>query len=458
MKNFLSFYIPVYKKLLDIKEYVKYFDSKSVGAFYRIICSRVWRLDIEETTEEGYRGTVTQFLARQYEKGSLVSYISDKELSDLLGVSARHVRRLRTNLVSLGLIETKREEKKESAYFYKVGKTLKSNTYGKYNEVFFIDKWLKEADDCKKKKYLTENIPFVKLLKSVFDHEKEYNTCQEIDSELEDFKDEILESGHTCPAIRTYMSDISDEKNLVVDDQDGEIQDSMKLPNNNSINNNLKNYQNGLFEEEEMTSMKDLIDKGSSSSKIGGNLLKAVKEFSYEEVRDFLQEKDFVLNNSKTPLADYVMKLFLETKPDSKIVTLMWQWWIALSLDYKRPTMRSDVTRAKIIFSKLPCETWEEFKYLVSLAKAKKVQNFAAMETPTWLYNLLNSFSPKLDEFRSQSVNLSRAEINQSLEKVLKDFEEAGKQMQSFVDKLSMTVDEDSFDLEEITKDILGDK
>lgn len=457
MKNFLSFYIPVYKKLLDIKEYVKYFDSKSVGAFYRIICSRVWRLDTDETVEEGYRGTATYFLASQYEKGSLVSYITDKELSDLLGVSARHIRRLRTNLVSLGLIEVKREDKKASAYFYKVGKTLKSKTYGKYNEVFFIDKWLKQVDDFNKRRDSTLNIPFVQLLMSVFDHEKEYNVCQEIDSELEDFKDEIFESGHTCPAIRTYMSRSEDEKNLVSDDQDGENKDFMKRPNNNSINNNLKNYQNGLFEEEEMTSLRDLVDNFSSSSRIGGNLLKAVKQFSYDDVKDFLQGKDNSLKHSKTPFADYVMKLFLETKPESKLVTLMWQWWIALSLDFKRPTMRSDATRAKIIFAKIPCNNWEEFRYLVNLAKSKKVQNFASMETPTWLYNLLTNYAGKLDEFREQSVHLSRAEINSSLERVLKDFEEEDKKMKSLVDTLSMEIEDSDFDVEEL-KNILWEK
>lgn len=462
MKSFLSFYIPVYKKLLDIKEYVKYFDSKSIGAFYRILCSRVWRLDIEETIEEGYNGEATRVLAREYESGNLVAYISDKELADILCVSDRHIRRMRSNLINLKLIEVKRGDKKEATYFYKLGETIRVKEYGKYNEIFFIDKWLKQVDDFKKKNkkkdVSTEYIPFVQdLIKNLDSTFKDVCEDLELDSGLIEYKSSIFESGHTCPAIRTYMSDT--EEKIVVDlfDQDGDIEEIMKSPNNNSINNNYKNnYQEPLFGENDRVSMDDLIYGSSSVSKLGGNLLKAVKEFGYEKVSNYIISTEGNLKNTKTPLADFVMNKFTEFRPESKVVTLIWQWWVALSLDFNRPTLRSDSTRAKIMFSKLPVQDWSEFKYLVNLARTKKSQNFFSMETPTWLYNLLNSFSVKLEEFREQNLGLSSAEINKSVVEVLAAMDKQADEMNNII-KSNMDDKLSDFDFSSFEKDFLED-
>lgn len=464
MKSFLSFYVPVYKKLLDVKEYVKYFDSKSIGAYYRLLCSRVWRLDVEETLEEGYGGSATFTLAKEYERGNLTAYISDKELSDLLCVSTRHIRRMRSILHNLGLINYVREEKKESAFFYKVGETIKSKEYGKYNEIFFIDRWLKQVDDFKKKnksKFAsTEEIPFVKQLICLLDNsiKLEENNIVQIESELVEFKDNLFDVGHTCPPSWTYMSDIDEENVEKNDVQDGDILTAMKRPNNNSINNNLKNnYQEPLFGEENRVSLEDLVYGASSVSKLGGNLLKAVKEFGYDKVSDFIVMTESNLSGTKTPLADFVMNTFMVKQPQSNIVTLMWQWWIALSLDFSRPTMRSDATRAKMVFSKIPVKNWSEFKYLISLARTKKVQNFQSMETPTWLYNLTQNFVVKLDEFRKQALNMSNAEVNITIAETLKSLEEAENAMYKIVAEKGLTDDLEDFDFDSFEKDFLGD-
>lgn len=182
--------------LLEIPEFVRYFDAKPIGAVYRVLCSRVWRKPREALRKNSSKRI--KMLTDRYENGLLVSMHTLKSLSESVGYDERSVRRQLKDLLLLGLID---QEKEAGEVFYIVGETRlrgrdKQNlSIGSSNESFYINRWRDFVN------YSAEYKPDI----------------------LDLFKQELVsffKNGQSCQILLTDLSkvlDLNDLRNLVSD-------------------------------------------------------------------------------------------------------------------------------------------------------------------------------------------------------------------------------------------------
>lgn len=182
--------------LLEIPEFIRYFDSKPIGAIYRVLCSRVWRKPKEALRKSSSKRI--RLLTEQYESGLLSSMHTLKTLSEAVGYDERSVRRQLKDLLLLGLID---QEKIMGEVFYIVGETrLRGRDkaflgVGSSNESFYINRWRDFVN------YSSEYSP---------------ETLDLFKSELVSF----FKNGQKCQILLTDLSKISnlnDLRNLVSD-------------------------------------------------------------------------------------------------------------------------------------------------------------------------------------------------------------------------------------------------
>lgn len=208
--------------LLEIPEFVRYFDAKPIGAVYRVLCSRVWRKPREALRKNSSKRI--KMLTDRYENGLLVSMHTLKSLSESVGYDERSVRRQLKDLLLLGLID---QEKELGEVFYIVGETRlrgrdKNNlSIGSSNESFYINRWRDFVN------YSAEYKPEV----------------------LELFKKEIVsffKNGQTCQILLTDLSKVLDLNELrnLVSDAENEIDEAPLIDKVIQINSTDLNLTN----------------------------------------------------------------------------------------------------------------------------------------------------------------------------------------------------------------------
>ena len=130
--------VPV--SLLDVPEFVRYFDSKAIGSIYRVLVSKVWRKSSFETRKNSSKRI--KKLAEFYEKGYLVSMHELSSLAEAVGYDERTVRREINMLEYLNLIKIHKEEKNTYYVVGEVGLIGKSGaSMGMMSEGFYLDFW-----------------------------------------------------------------------------------------------------------------------------------------------------------------------------------------------------------------------------------------------------------------------------------------------------------------------------
>jgi hypothetical protein len=144
--NILHYRTPY--KLLRIPEYTRWFDATTIGAFYRLLSSRIFRRKTQDLKYFKEGGYVTE-LSKLYTDNKLCSYFTDDELREALCFEAdRSVRNIRSQLIELKLIKAKPFG---DGWIYELGivVTLRdSDGYeiGKENEAHYFDRWYSYAD------------------------------------------------------------------------------------------------------------------------------------------------------------------------------------------------------------------------------------------------------------------------------------------------------------------------
>lgn len=184
MKDINERFIMVPIALLEIPEFVRYFDSKPVGSIYRVLSSKVWR-----QPKEGLRKNSSnriKLLTGLYEMGFLASIHDLQSLSQSVGYDDRSVRRALSTLLDLKLISM---EKIDGEVFYIVGESSLSGKDG-YNlgintESFYINRWRDFVNFCNQ--YAPDKIDiFRKELVSFF---QDGQICQKLLTSLSQISD-----------------------------------------------------------------------------------------------------------------------------------------------------------------------------------------------------------------------------------------------------------------------------
>lgn len=228
MREINKIFVPVYTELLRNKTYTQRFDSKAIGTMFRVLAANIWRLDSKDTSSRGYRGQIFATLAQEYEAGNLVCYYDDKTLAELLGITPRYVRKLRSQLIELGLVEATQVENGAAKYYYKLGEVIDHDNYGTIHEVLFIDKWLADIQQVNKGR--KERAEFEDQLLALKNGEKDTTGDQFSNGTLTELHHQVMQRsnsifgsgvGTTVPESRNYSSG---QEPLKTDDNQGKNQ------------------------------------------------------------------------------------------------------------------------------------------------------------------------------------------------------------------------------------------
>lgn len=437
-----QFFVPVYRDLMLIPEYTKHFQSKAVGSFHMILKAHVWRRGYHWTKSEGYYGPFLN-CAKEYDNGKLVAHMKDEVLADLLGVGQRHIRRLRSQLKDLGLIDYKKESYKSTAYYYVVGEVLRPSDYGGANEVFFDEKWLKQIEDQKNTygEVLPDELDFVSLLRNVLNYVQEDNG----NSNGDDSSDTILaihsqDCGHTEPESEILDVEETTTETIKIEADETPYKDNRIK---GTINSSTVTVQDGLFESE--------IDLGyikstMSSAELGRALIREHNRVGDNNLRAYLEnlttQEGIHLDPYKKEsmyYSSFVDGWFKAFPPSGKMSTAIGTWWKALSIDLGRSDLLKDPKKNTIILSKIEgVRNWFEFSFLV-----KELFNnnggfkfFQGFKHITWLKTSLDKEVYKLQEFRNavdvtQLKNVKKIDIDEVQRELDRRLDEAVKQQNS---------------------------
>lgn len=472
-----QFYVPVYRDLMMVPDYVKNFQSKSIGSMYTIIVSRIWRKGFAWSKQEGYYGFIER-CAKEYDNGHLTAYMDDEELADLLGVGERHVRRLRDQLVELGLVEATKDGYHGTGNFYRLGEVLSQNEYGNHNEVLYIEKWLKQIDDERDSgggNVDPNNLPFVQSIRKTLVspsakkkttpkgerviRRKESSSSNQADPAPLDphlaIQSQI--SGHTEP-------DQAPKPRREEPVQDGETQPQENPYNNKKIKGITSNStttvatQGSLWEESVDLSY---INEGITPSKLGQALVREHGRVGEEALkaylRSLLKEKGMQLPSQTagvlfySTFVDVWLKRF-PPPPSSKLSTSIIAWWKALALDLERNDLLANPKRNMIAASQIKgVSNWFEFSFLLKemFNNNGGYRHFQDFKHITWLQTSINKDLYKLSEFRklTKGSNLKNA-VPVNVDKVQEELDarlaEAMRQFQQDEDS------DDGLDLDSI--------
>lgn len=402
-----NFYVPVYRDLMSVTDYVQNFQSKSIGSMYMIIVSRVWRRGHTWTVGEGYFGKIEE-CAKEYDSGNLCANVDDKELAELLGVNLRHVRRMREQLVALGLVETRKEGYHGTGNYYRVGKVLSPGEYGRHNEALYIDRWLSEVEEQKENNkgvVNPEELEFVIKLREVLDYKKFKASAQASNVAADDHISRHGQPDSTEKVARENASTTEETEGYLVPYNNNRIKGTTS-----SSTTTVVAVQDSLFDE---TVDLSYINERTSPVELGRALLREHARVEESDLKGYLKS---LMDKHKIVL-DPIMasQMFYSTFVDawfkkfppprgSKLSVQIVTWWKALSLDLRRPDLVAEPKKNTIVASKIEgVKNWYEFSFILrelfnNNGGAKFFKNFKHV---TWLQSAVNKEVYKLTEFRS---------------------------------------------------------
>lgn len=447
-----SAYVPTYVSLQRRPVYVKYFDSKSVGAMYRILLANVWRADEDETRERGYVGKVFKQLATEYAEGNLVSYMTDEKLAELLMITERRVRTLRKQLEELGLIKAKKSE--YGGWFYQVGELVKPEKYGSIHEVLFIDEWLAQVEYTKGDKNFIP--PFeLKLLEL-----NKKNPEEIYGKKVEKAKMQSLflaNDGNKLPESRKSISkqepkenDVQDDKNVQNSDHINTISKIETLSTKESYRFRGKDETNiretrtskkipakdgrGLVQplfsdavteetptEQHKNHLVTALQK-NKPAKVRSTITKAVTELSYDAAVNIFKSaasEVFSVNFRGSSLTEIWEKL-VNNKPGLvDVKNFIANWWVFYLLDKKKASVRFSIKKIYGVASNLQESVTNSTEEVIELIKiirstAKKSGSAITFADISHLYKALNTTKTYKD---SNKANTKKQLSNKSVTK-----------------------------------------
>ena len=382
-------FVPVYTELLRNKVYAQRFDSKAIGTMYRLLAANIWRLDSSDTAARGYRGNVFSTLAQEYEAGNLVSYFDDKNLAEILGVTPRYIRKLRSQLVNLGLIEARQVENGAAKYYYKLGEVIAKDDYGYMHEVLYIDKWLADIRDVAKGK--KPKPVFEAALIELSNTSKDETVAEFSKEALTTLHNKIMQqsssvflprAGTTVPESRNYSSGQAQRTHTVQDDKkEGSTDDTNKMnyiepiPSNEGIyKETAKTKKKRVVANEEQyslfgTSQQQPDYKEQLQIHVGENLEKAYRTIlklakakkpasAKRIVTDVLtskglsvpkpDDKEFFVKSWEALAANRVK---LAPQKYLSANSFLTGWWMMHTLDTNSPGRRKNISHIRAVFS-----------------------------------------------------------------------------------------------------------
>ena len=446
-------YVQVYKNLMHIKEYAKYFDTKAVGGMYRLIQARVWRVGVAGTKGMGYFSTDILAVARYFDAGKLAAVSSDVDMAGWLGVTERHVRRLRKQLIDLGLVKVQKvNDTRGSNFIYVVGEYYGSSEVGNLVEMFFIQDWLKQIEAYKATHdtLITEELPFVAALTQVLSSGKK--------------KQEIYDNGvgHTGPGVWTYMSTNSPNKGATntAEDGDNEIMGDSYKDNDIITRKNSIAEQPSLGFEVEPTFDLSSLNFGLTPDKFVSMVRVFEEEFGKDVVVNHLQtlaeKESFTIKGGFREALPYssIFDAWMRKArfSERKVGTLLLCWWKLLGLDLDRPHHFSGVQKSRIILSKAKVNHWGEFSYLLHTNMLHSQRGFdkvRGLSQISWLVKWINDIAWKLKEYRATYEPVDDIDILRAHAKMDREDAERKERMKEQLSKFSGT--EDATDVEDIS-------
>jgi len=147
--------------LLRTPEYLRFFDSASVGGVYRLLLTRVWRQG-EKSLKYKSEGWVSR-VASLYDDGWLPAYFSLDELCEATGFTPKSINNHLSTLEDLKLI---RRDAFADGWLFLLGKRLRFESsslglsVGDDHEGYFIDAWESwlERDEVEFRTFLVEKL------------------------------------------------------------------------------------------------------------------------------------------------------------------------------------------------------------------------------------------------------------------------------------------------------------
>ena len=382
-------FVPVYVELLRNKKYAQRFDSKAIGTMYRLLAANIWRADTADTAARGYRGEVFQTLAKEYEAGNLVSYFDDKTLAEMLGVTPRYIRKLRAQLIELGLVEAKQVENGAAKYYYKLGEVIAKADYGYLHEVLFIDKWLADIQDVVRGK--KKRPDFEDALEKLSNSSKESTVSEFSHDALTALHEQVMKAsesiflgkgGTTVPEGRNYSSG---PRPLTKYDEDGK--ESASTDNTNKMNyNEPLPSKEGIYKQtptpkkkkskgtEEQYSLFGTTKKqpnyreklqvaiDEDLNKVPGAIIKLVKNEGKEKASAIVAElfkakglnvpdpgdKEFFVKSWEAAAAERVNLVPQKYLSTNSFLT---GWWLMHTVDTNSPGRRNNITRIRSVMA-----------------------------------------------------------------------------------------------------------
>lgn len=486
MREINKVYVPVYTDLLRRPVYAKYFDARTIGTMYRILSAHIWRLDTKETSESGYRGTVFDTLSSEYENGNLVCYFDDKALAGMMGVTARYVRKLRTQLQDLGLIEARQVESGKAKYFYKLGEVIAKDDYGFLHEVLYMDKWLAQVQKIRgDKNTLAE---FEKKLKSLSNESSE-----SADNDVEEFSTGTLTKLHesimgksSSIFVPSSGTVVPESRNCSSSPESVENNDNKGKNEQFSANGNNMKYKISPSSKEEVHKKKKegakknrgkdkiavsseeqlqptLFDErpksknvfetiklhlNSNLAKVHSAALKAIKISGDKETRDALNGFLSSLNVDviSTKDAEYWTKTWeniararrkLTPGRDLSSSAFLYSWWMFHTLDVDKPSARKSPSKIRSVIASYVSNVTDSLddilKTFASMrAHSQKKSTRLLFAQPSHLYKALETYFTYLKENGSKDVNNKRSNYNKSYRPTMTNREVPKKPIQYF--------------------------
>lgn len=458
MSSIPDHHVPVYKKLTTVRVYNKYFESKAIGAVYKLLVSRIWRLNLSDTRNQGYFAPLFLELARLYGDGKLAATYTDKELAEATMVTERHIRRTRIQLEKLGLLKFQKVGTRGNSYIYLLGDVLGNNDYGKYAEALYIRKWVREWDECKTThgSVIESELPFASKIMEILAPNQTMKTTE---------SDEL---GPVCPRSWSSMSKDSEDEGDDNTVQDSNSKDGRMPYNKNVVINTFGVLkladQPGLgFDVGPSTVDLSAIHLDMAPTKFVSAIRKAHEEMGPGAVKKRLST--LAKEGTLTLRGGYRETLFYSTffdawmrkrgQVDVKTSTLVLCWWHLLAIDLDKPQFLRDTKKTRMILSKSkPLHHWGEFSYLLNTQMLNTNRGFdklRGLEHVSWLVNWTNQIHWKLEEYRKQYVHVDDVDVLQARSAIKREQAEYDKKIESMIERLGSDQEETTdLDIDEL--------
>lgn len=447
--NLPDYFVPTYRSLMQVPQYSRKFETKSIGIMYKYITSRIWRMTVADTKHGGYYAERFFKAAREYENGYLCAVLKDEEIADNLGIGRRYVRRMRNQLEKLGLLTYEKADDAyhSTLYLYRLGIVLRDERVShKVMEALYIEDWVHQVQSFEKSSRNAvvpyKDLEFVMKINEVLGesgtartHQVGTNSTANVEPPVPDRSTNNARE-YVVGDDKTQTAKFSRKENdihLLLHTRKGERRTKMENPN-----------QPALFTTNEKHSGSYSISLSMTPTAFGRAIVKASSEGKLQQVKEQLDKlavsEGLNITNpyrKLLPLSSFVDSWFRKNEPNCKLSTAIMVWWRMLALDLNRKDFLANYQKTMAIINKIELHNWKEFSYILKeiyFNNEKGLTRLRSLEHVSWLTGTINKNLWRVEGVFGNHTEVSDLDVLETRARIQREREKDAKILEQYMD------------------------